>query len=224
MRVYTLITAATIALALVVRGRRALTLVDFPLNDGGMFAVAIDDIRHAGYALPAVLSYNLENIPFAYPPLAFYISLTLQDVFGLSTTDVLRALPVVLATLIVVAYIPLARALAPNALVAAIAVYVVAVQPSAFTWMVMGGGLTRALGIVFAVAGLYALHRYITRGGRGALIATGVFAAGTLLSHLEMAWFFAFSAIVFIAFYAPDRRRATPAIVWRMRVCGRAET
>jgi hypothetical protein len=203
-----LVTAATIALAVVLRGRRAFMLVDFPLNDGGMFYAAIEDIRRAGYALPTTLSYNASGIPFAYPPLAFYLSALTHDVLGISTTDVLRLLPVLFASLIVLAYVPLARALSANPVAAAVAVFVVATQPSAYTWMVMGGGLTRALGIAFATLGLVALHRYYTRGGRGAFIAAAVLAALTLLSHIEMAWFMAFSGMLFLVFYARDRRRA----------------
>ena len=203
-----LLTTLTIALGFLIRARRTFTLVDFPLNDGGMFYAAITDLKHAGYALPQVLSYNIANIPFAYPPLAFYLSALVTDVFGVSTTDALRILPVIFATLMVVAYVPLARALSASAIAAAVAVFVMATQPSAYTWMVMGGGLTRALGITFAVAGLAALHRFYTRGGRGALFATAIFAALALLSHIEMAWFMSFSGVIFLFFYARDRRRA----------------
>src|SRR4051812_4096779 len=202
-----LATTLTVGLGLLIRARRALTLVDFPLNDGGMFYAAITDLKHAGYALPQVLSYNFASIPFAYPPLAFYISALVTDVLGVSTADALRVLPVLFATLMVVAYVPLARALSSSPIAAAVAIIVMATQPSAYTWMVMGGGLTRALGITFAVAGLVTLHRFYTRGGRGALIATAIFAALALLSHIEMAWFMSFSGVIFLLFYAPDRRR-----------------
>ena len=203
-----LVITFTVALAFVVRGRRALTLVDFPLNDGGMFYSTIEDIRHAAYALPQTLSYNLANIPFAYPPLGFYLSAIIRDALGVSTSDVLRVLPIVFSTLIVVAYVPLARALSRSPTAAAVAVFAAATQPSAYTWMVMGGGLTRSLGIVFAVAALVAVHHYYTLGGRRALFAGAVLGALTLLSHLEMAWFLAFSGAVFLIFYARDRVRA----------------
>ena len=201
-------TGMTIALAFALRARRAFTLVDFPLNDGGMFFSAIEDIRRAGYALPTVLSYNGSTIPFAYPPLAFYLSALTRDGLGISTTDVLRLLPVLFAGLIVVAYVPLARALSTSAVAAAVAVFVVATQPSAYTWMVMGGGLTRALGITCAIVGLTAMHRYYTRGGRLPLAIAAVMATLTLLSHIEMTWFMGFSALIFLFFYARDRRRA----------------
>jgi hypothetical protein len=48
---------------------------DFPLNDGGMFAVMTRDLQSSHYSLPQFTSYNataLMHIPYAYPPLPFY--------------------------------------------------------------------------------------------------------------------------------------------------------
>jgi hypothetical protein len=47
---------------------------DFPLNDGGMFYTMIKDLQSAHFHLPAFTSYNQANIPFAYPPLPFYLA------------------------------------------------------------------------------------------------------------------------------------------------------
>src|SRR5258707_746457 len=65
----------------------------FPLNDGGMFAQIIDDIRAAHFVLPTHTTYNFLDIPLSYPPLAFYFGalctlLTRQD-----TVTVLTWLP-----------------------------------------------------------------------------------------------------------------------------------
>ncbi|HEY6959992.1 MAG TPA: hypothetical protein VI814_14310 [Candidatus Limnocylindria bacterium] len=200
-----LVTAATLVVALVLRGRRALLLVDFPLNDGGMFYTAIQDIRAAGFALPAVLTYN-GGIPFAYPPLAFYLVAGLSDATGVSTIDLLRVLPPILSTLSVAAFIPIARRLSASGSAAAIAVFVYAVQPSAYTWMVMGGGLTRALGLVFALVALAALLSFYERPRRLTFAIAAVGGALALLSHIEMAWFLAFSAALFVVARRPSRR------------------
>ena len=44
-------------------------LAGFAINDGGMFAVMVDDLKASRYVLPAFTTYNHLNIPFAYPPL-----------------------------------------------------------------------------------------------------------------------------------------------------------
>ncbi|MDO9302752.1 MAG: hypothetical protein Q7T89_15305, partial [Anaerolineales bacterium] len=51
----------------------------FPLNDGGMFYTMIRDLQANHYILPQFTSYNFADIPFAYPPLGFYIAASLSD-------------------------------------------------------------------------------------------------------------------------------------------------
>ena len=46
----------------------------FPLNDGGLFYQMILDLQHNGFRLPEFSTYNTGNIPFAYPPFAFYLT------------------------------------------------------------------------------------------------------------------------------------------------------
>ena len=48
-------------------------LAGFPINDGGMFDVMIQELRANAYKLPAITSYNFSGIPYAYPPLGFYL-------------------------------------------------------------------------------------------------------------------------------------------------------
>ena len=54
-------------------------LAGFPVNDGGMFYVMMKDLQANHYIPPLYTSYNQINIPFAYPPLAFYIGAGLSD-------------------------------------------------------------------------------------------------------------------------------------------------
>jgi len=67
----------------------------FPLNDGGLFYAMIRDLQTNGYALPVFSSYNSAQIPFAYPPLAFYITGLLADLTNIPLLDMLRLLPAI---------------------------------------------------------------------------------------------------------------------------------
>ena len=62
-------------------------LAGFAINDGGMFAVMVDDLRTSRYMLPVFTTYNHLNIPFAYPPLGFYLGRIAADLFGLSAPE-----------------------------------------------------------------------------------------------------------------------------------------
>src|SRR5512138_2486325 len=83
-------------------------LAGFAINDGGMFAVMIDDLKANHYLLPTFTTYNHLNIPFAYPPLGFYLGAFATDIFGVSTVDVLRWLPAFFASLSIPAFYLLA--------------------------------------------------------------------------------------------------------------------
>jgi hypothetical protein len=74
-----------------------------PINDGGMFYVMIADLRASHFLLPAFTSYNHLNIPFAYPPLSFYIAGLISS-FGISTFELLRWLPPLISTLSIFAF------------------------------------------------------------------------------------------------------------------------
>ena len=47
---------------------------EWALADGGLFYAMVGDIIAAGFALPDTISYQHDIIPFAYPPLAFYVA------------------------------------------------------------------------------------------------------------------------------------------------------
>ena len=47
-------------------------MAGFPVNDGGMFYVMIEELKANHFLLPAFTDYNLAGIPYAYTPFGFY--------------------------------------------------------------------------------------------------------------------------------------------------------
>jgi hypothetical protein len=177
----------------------------FPVNDGGLFMAMIDDLRAADFALPKYTDYNQLEIPFAYPPLPFYLGAAVAEWTPLDTADVLRVIPLVASTLTVVAVYPLARRLLRTLDAAVLATFLFALTPRAFNWEIMGGGLTRSLGLLFAVLTLGAALEMFEQRRRRDIVLTAVLAGLTALSHLEMAAFVVVSGVLF--YLARDRSR-----------------
>ncbi|MEW5940621.1 MAG: glycosyltransferase family 39 protein, partial [Chloroflexota bacterium] len=178
---------------------------DFPLNDGGLFFAMIRALQANGYALPAFASYNGAQIPFAYPPLGFYLTGLLSDLARAGLLDVMRLLPAIVSALTIPAFYRLARGFAsPTA--AALATLLFALTPRAFAWHIMGGGVTRALGFLFALLTLEAAHRLFTAPSRRLLFWTSICAALTIVTHPEAATQTAFAALLLYLFF--DRSRA----------------
>ncbi|HUR94006.1 MAG TPA: hypothetical protein VMY76_05455 [Gemmatimonadales bacterium] len=211
-RTYTVALALAITLGVAVRAYHVLSQ-DFPLNDGGLFYAMARDLQAARYHLPAFTSYNEANIPFGYSPLGFYLAAALDDLTPLSLMAAFRWLPLVATCLTVGAFAALARTLLASRAAVVAAVVAFALVPRSFIWMLMGGGLTRSLGMLFALVTLRQLVRmYTTRSWR--LVPSVSIAAGlTLLSHLGTAPFVAFSGLLFLLAYGRNRQAVLMSVV-----------
>ena len=180
--------------------------LDFPLNDGGLFFLMTEELRQAHYALPAFTSYNGGQIPFAYPPLAFYLAGLIADVTGASLVDVVRLLPAVVSALTVPAFYLLSRAVLGSAAQGTLATLAFALLPRTFKWFVMGGGLTRAPGFLFAILMLHQAYLLYARRDARFVVSTAAFGSLAVLSHLENSWFAVYSGGLLFLFFGRGRR------------------
>ena len=162
-------------------------LAGFAINDGGMFAVMVDDLKASHYLLPAFTTYNHLNIPFAYPPLGFYLGRIAADLFGWSAAQTLRWVPAFFASLSVPAFYLLARRLLKDKYYAAVSTLFFALMPRALSWYVMGGGLTRSPGQLFMLLTLASVVRLYQENRRSDILLAGLFGGLAVMSHPEAA-------------------------------------
>src|SRR5262245_57751353 len=109
-------------------------LSGFPINDGGMFAVMIEDLKANHYLLPEITTYNNLDIPFVYPPLGFYLGSIASDVFGWNAIETLRWLPPLFASLSILGFYLLASRLLKNDYIASVSTLFFALMPRAYWW------------------------------------------------------------------------------------------
>jgi hypothetical protein len=171
-------------------------MADFPLNDGGMFYVMTRELMQAHYHLPVFTTYNGAGLPFAYPPLGFYVAGLLSQVTHTPLIDVFRFLPLAVNMAAIVAFYALARTFLHSRLAVGCAVVAFALQPESFGWQIMGGGLTRSFGMLFALLAVRQVYLLYTRAHRRDVPLAALFAGLTVLSHLEAGYFVALSALV----------------------------
>lgn len=178
----------------------------FPLNDGGLFYTMAQDLQHASYAWPWYTSYNAAGIPFAYPPLPFYLVAVLNDLTGWPLLDIFRLLPALVSTLTIPAFYLFARTILRSRPQVVLATLVFALLPWSFFQGIKGGGLTRAPALLLVLLLLGQVYLLYTRGGKRAILLAILLAALTILSHPEVAVFAAYSAGLFWLFYGRHRR------------------
>ena len=213
-----------LAIALILGGiLRALPLLSHPFaaNDGGLFWAMTRALADNNFVLPARVFYPTENapdLPFCYPPLGFYVAALFHKI-GFSLAFIFRWLPWFWSMATIVAFWRLARAFCadkPNGNWAAGAATLGwSLLPWGFVWHVMGGGITRAPGLVWAflaIAAAIELWRDSDseKSEWKRWIWLAILLALALLTHLERARFAAVAVVVVWIFYGRSIRGFGP--------------
>lgn len=181
---------------------------DFPLNDGGLFGIMIQDLVDSGFLLPASTSYNGLDIPFAYPPLAFYVA-GVGNLLGVAIIDTLRSVPLLFSLATILAVYWLAGGVLRSRSGGILAALAFALLPRSYLVLITGGGLTRGLGFLLAIIALGLAWR-LMQSRKPSWWAVGVLGLDgglTALAHPQASIFLATSIIVFLP-WAVDRRVA----------------
>lgn len=190
-------TAAAVAVGITIRFFH-IARSDFPLNDGGLFVMMIEALRANHYRLPAFIPWGQFQLPFAYPPFAFYLAAVTGDLTGISDVELLRVLPALGSAAAIVAFAGLARAYLADRVALVAAVVSFGIMPGGYGWVVAGGGLTRGFGEAFMLAALHQLLLQLRTPSAMRLAAASGFASLTALTHPESALVLAVSAVVLV--------------------------
>jgi hypothetical protein len=168
---------------------------DFPLNDGSLFVLMSQELVQGHFRLPEFTGYNLSQIPYAYPPLGFYLAASIARISSWDMLSIFRFLPALLSWLTIPAFFLAAKRLLKSTATLSIAVIIFALIPRSWLWLIMGGGLTRSLGLFFSILSIYFGHRLFTE--HKGLLTTILCYTLAVLSHPE-ALIFAALGLVFL--------------------------
>ncbi|MBC7878265.1 MAG: glycosyltransferase family 39 protein [Anaerolineales bacterium] len=189
----------------------------FPLNDGGMFYTMVQDLKSNGYALPQFTTYNHADIPFVYPPLGFYIA-SFLSLLPVSDLSIFLYLPALVNTISVFIFYLFAKETLNARIPASLATLIYALSPRAFLWQVMGGGITRAFGMLFLLLMLWQAMELFKNYQHKHLIFTILFGAGTVTSHPQTALHAVLGGLLIFLFYGFNKRGFISAILTGMGV------
>ncbi len=177
----------------------------YPLNDGGMFAQIVDDLRANHFALPRYTTYNFENIPLCYPPIGFYLGAIWATLFHQTSLDALRWVPLAFNLLSLPVLYLIGLEFFESAWLASAATCIYAVVPRGWEWLVMGGGLTRSPGEFLALVAILLFLKATKQHRRGLAVWAGIAVGLSLLTHLEAGLFAAVSLVVLAFVFMPVR-------------------
>lgn len=187
-----------------------LAWADFPINDGALFLEFVRSTAASFPRLPETVVYNGFSLPFAYPPLAFWIGAALTRL-GADSLEVIRVLPILMNILYVLLIALLLLKGGRTRLFTALVLLFFCFRMRSFEWLVMGGGLSRGLGSIFLIAALLAVTVPGPAEKRDLpiwrIVLGGAFVGGAILSHLEWGVLAAASLVVSRAFGARNVRQ-----------------
>lgn len=184
-----------------------------PLGDGGLFWNITRQIVENHFLPPSAIDYPTltKSIPFCYPPLAFYIA-AIPYTLGISLETIFWLLPFLFSLLLIVCFYRLACTLFKNSISAGATTLLWSLFFNSFSWHIMGGGLTRALGLAFALLFIEAYVRLLRDADKKALWQAGIFLGLTALSHLDRFHFAMITLAVIWLFYGRTRQSALASL------------
>jgi hypothetical protein len=174
---------------------------DFPVHDGAFFYAIVRDLQSNGFRLPWYSSFNQLQIPMVYPPLPFYAMAILDRIVPLDLLTLFRFLPGLIAAGTIPAFYVLSCDILPSRGHALVSTAAFSLSLPAYRWLVMGGGLARATGVLFCLIALHHSYRLFAMDERGRLVYAIIFCGLTLLSHPEVSYFLAYSIALIVAFH-----------------------
>jgi hypothetical protein len=180
-------------------------MVGFPVTDGGLFFEMVKALQANHYVLPAFVEYNGITIPFAYPPLGFYVTGLVSDLFHTPLIEAFRWIPAVGSVAFSVVFFPMASAILKSNLKGSLATVFFALLPRSVSWYIMGGGITRVLGYVFLMLILFSAYKLFTTPSKKYLAMTVLFGSGVVLSHPEASLHTVFLCAVLWLFYGRSK-------------------
>lgn len=172
----------------------------YPAYATALFPHMAELLIENGYRRPEIVPfYTAEGIPFAYPPLMFYVMAVLIDI-GIDPLLITRLLPGIAFVPLLIPYFYLSREFLPVPQ-AGVATVIFAVAPQITRWHISGGGTVRTPAVLFLVAGLYVGVRLFKTGDRKWILPGALLYGLTMLTHpVQMAYFGISYLVLFAAF------------------------
>lgn len=167
-----------------------------PFGMGGLYLLFSQEILRHGWALPTHIPYyTLKGLPYAYPPLAFYVEAAVLRWLSPPTFLLTSLLPALFSILTIGAFCLLAREFfaEPKALLAT-AIY--ALLPAAFLEHLPGEGLVEGLGTLLFILGVTWFLRLSRRPAWGRILLLGVWAGLSVLASPGGTYGLALSVLV----------------------------
>ena len=168
----------------------------YPAFGAGLYLYMAEHAVAEPLGLPEYIPHYTERgVPFAYPPLMFYVNGLFVTVFGVDPVELARHLPPLASIAALVPFYLLGEELLDSRRQAGLATILLAVAPPVLQWQISAGGIVRGPAFLFVVAGLYTGVRLFRERDPRWLGASVLLFGLTVLTHPTYTAFFGLSYI-----------------------------
>ena len=133
--------------------------------------------------LTVIPHYTAQGIPFAYPPLGFYVLALIRSLFDIGPFSLTKILPAIFTIAYLIPAYLIARDELQSRSRAALACILIASNDEILRWQLSAGGVVRALAFLFALSTIYAGICTFDSGDRRWLITASIGFLLTVLTH-----------------------------------------
>lgn len=165
---------------------------EMPLGFSGMYSLMAEQISGNHYRLPETSPfYGPGGVPFAYPPLGFYVMAFTTDLFDVSFITYLRFFPPLFSLLSLIPLFLLVERMTSSYWAAFFSTAFILFSPILYFNHTWSAGVVRGLAFLLTVCGFYFFYRALQERHRLFAVAAGILLGFASLTHLFYGLFFA---------------------------------
>ncbi|MGA2121750.1 MAG: glycosyltransferase family 39 protein [Methanoregula sp.] len=173
--------------------------LDVPLNGGGLYYQFSKTILENNFSYPVYIPFYTENgLPFAYPPLCFYIIACFSYITHIKIITLHIYFPIIISALTVIAFYFLTKRFFHEKNMIIFSTFLYAILSYAFADLIVGEGLVESFGVLIFLIGFIYLDKSFTTNNLRYTIISGILFGITILLSPGGAYAFSIALIVLL--------------------------
>jgi hypothetical protein len=179
---------------------------NLPLNNGGLYLFFSEIIAQNNFSYPTIIPFYTENgIPFAYPPLIFYLLALIHQLLHIPLLMLFIYIPTIISIVCIVAFYFLVKELFSEESLILVSTIIFALYPPLISYSAQGLFLVHGVGTLFFIIGLILVLRWMKCNDDTLFFFIGILFGLLLLSSPRCA--FAYALVLLIVAVLNPRKK-----------------
>jgi hypothetical protein len=179
---------------------------NLPLNNGGLYLFFSEIIMQNNFSYPAFIPFYTESgIPFAYPPLLFYLAALVSKLFHIPLLILFIYTPTIISIVCIFAFYFLVKELFSEKSLILVSTIIFALYPPLIAYSAQGLFLVHGVGTLLFILGFILVLRWMKGNNDTIIFFIGILFGLLLLSSPRCAFAYAL-VLLTVAFLNPRKK------------------